>query len=114
MSSLLCNFIGTNRRFLTMKILKICVFLLVPALGFVACQKSNIQPANPASTPAATVAAPEQVNANTTEASYTEEANYRMTESESVLEDDGNITGVVASGDDDRDGGDKKQKKVSR
>jgi hypothetical protein len=97
-----------------MKILKIVVILLMPAIGFVACKKSDIKPVNPASAPAAAVAAPENVNTNTTEV-YTEETNARVGDSEeTVLEEEGNITGVVASGDDDRDGGDKKHKKTAR
>jgi hypothetical protein len=98
-----------------MRILKIFVILLMPALGFVACRKSDIKPVNPASTPAAAVAAPENANTNTTEEVYTEETNSRVGDNgETVLEEEGNITGVVASGDEDRDGGDKKHKKIAR
>jgi hypothetical protein len=98
-----------------MKILKIFVILLMPAIGFVGCKKSDIKPVNPASTPAATVAAPENSNTNTTEEVYTDETNARVGDNdETVLEEEGDITGVVASGDEDRDGGDKKHKKITR
>lgn len=97
-----------------MKILKIAVILLLPAIGFVGCKKSDIKPANPASTSAAPVAANEN-NATTITEEYTDQSGSRTGDGgEVILEEDGNITGVVASGDDDRDGGDKKHKKISR
>ena len=79
-----------------MKILKILLILLVPALGIVSCHKSDRKPCSK----------------NTTESSSTEQNKNVSGRSYDVTteteEEDG--TSVVGSGDDDRNGGDKKKK----
>ena len=77
-----------------MKILKILLILLVPAIGIVGCRKSECNP-----------------KATTTK--QTDSGSNTVGARETEITDQGNQGGdVVGSGDDDRDGGDKKAKKV--
>jgi hypothetical protein len=77
-----------------MKILKIALILLIPSFGIVSCNKSECGPRNDDSKEA--------------QASDNKDVNAKLFET-SVEDDDG--TTIVGSGDDDRDGGDKKVKK---
>jgi len=83
-----------------MKFLKIFLLLLVPAITTVSCRKACIQPST--NVTAETPALSEELNNNVSARSgeVTEEPPKGTT-----------ITEVVASGDGDRDGGDKRQKK---
>lgn len=84
-----------------MKILRILLILLVPALGIVSCKKSDMTPGKCSS----------QSHSSVKEDSNTNEQ-VSAGRGEEVLGQDNNTT-VVGSGDDDRDGGDKKQKKTA-
>jgi len=80
-----------------MKILKILLILLVPALGIVGCQKSDTRPCS-------------NHSAEKTESTDNTAVSSKFTLSEQAEEV--GSTPVVGSGDDDRDGGDKKPKKL--
>jgi hypothetical protein len=79
-----------------MKILKICLLLLLPAIGVVGCKKSDHRPGS------CSDHSSKQTNNETVNAKL-------IISSDEVIDIS---TPVVGSGDDDRDGGDKKQKKV--
>jgi hypothetical protein len=82
-----------------MKILKLAFILLISTIVIAGCQKSNCNPAGHKGT------------ANTEENSNNNEINGKIR----VISIDGDKgTTVVGSGDDDRDGGDKKAKKTIR
>lgn len=83
-----------------MKILKILLILLVPAFGIVSCEKSDLKPGcgNAHNKQ-------EQKNDNTAPT----QVNSRLAVG---IEESIESTDVVGSGDDDRDGGDKKTKKI--
>ncbi len=98
------TFIVFQRRF-QMKILRILLILLMPALGFISCTKSGIKPScngehhqteNSVSQPAASDDAAAPVSAGR--------------RGNNPLLDEDKSTSLVGSGDDDRDGGDKKKK----
>lgn len=96
MNRLMCTFIIDSRRF-QMKFLKILLILLVPAMGFVACQKSERKP--------------ECSSSKAKESGSATNSGSKLLEVTS--EDDDSGTGIgtlVGSGDDDRDGGDKRKK----
>lgn len=80
-----------------MRFLKIVLVLLIPAMGFVACEKANTRPCSEKSS---------------TSQSGTSDVNGKVVAG--VYVDDNasgsNGTTIVGSGDDDRDGGDKKKK----
>lgn len=77
-----------------MKILKILLILLVPAIGLIGCKKSDVKP-NECGTKASTENSQgSKLNTNTI----------------LVGDDTYQSTDVVGSGDDDRDGGDKPKK----
>lgn len=80
-----------------MKILKIVLVILIPALGFVGCKKHQCMPASPA--------------AETTEISAEADNTTLGAKSNEVSIKDDKGGDVVVTGDDDRDGGDKRQKK---
>lgn len=81
-----------------MKILRVILILLVPAMGIVGCQKSDVTPKKCSEKP--------------------EAGSYTAPES-TGLATDGSVSGgptgpstdIYGTGDDDRDGGDKKTKK---
>lgn len=84
---------------LQMKILKIFIVILIPALGIVGCRKSDCKPHGTSSN-TTTTASPEgsQVIAG------------RSISPNAVVKDD-KSNELVSSGDEDRDGGDKRKKK---
>lgn len=89
-----------------MKILKALLVILIPAFALVSCEKSQIKPScsHEATTPAtdnsASDAGKTQTGSKGNKGITTEDAG-----------NDGNgSTSIVGSGDDDRDGGDKKKK----
>lgn len=79
-----------------MKILKIFLILLLPAMGLVGCKKSDHRPGS--------------CSNHSSKQTNNETVNAKLTDSADELIDESSP--VVGSGDDDRDGGDKKQKKV--
>lgn len=85
-----------------MKILKILFILLIPAVSIVGCRKAALKPAatNPAS--------PASVSTTNVQSS---ESGARSIETSSVDEIKKG-SDIVGSGDDDRDGGDKRKKAV--
>jgi hypothetical protein len=89
-----------------MKILKILLILLVPAIGIVGCRKSELKPKcdhdNRSSAPAANKPADSNVS---------NDANIGARGMAPTVGDDNNGSPIIGSGDDDRDGGDKKHKK---
>lgn len=85
-----------------MKILKILLVLLIPALGFVSCEKSGMKPSCPASSSQTPASDSNKNNVGAKSASFDELSNGSS----------GSGTEIVGTGDDDRDGGDKKTKKV--
>ncbi len=81
-----------------MKILKISLILLLPALGFVGCKKSTMAP-----------------NECGTKASTENTQGSKLNTNVTPLGDDTyQSTDIVGSGDDDRDGGDKPKKVGSK
>jgi len=78
-----------------MKILKTILILLVPVMGLLSCEKTTCKPNEPAST---------SNSSNTSNG----DVSGKFGESAS----NGGTTDLVGSGDDDRDGGDKKPKKT--
>lgn len=84
-----------------MRILKISICLLL-LITFVGCNKSDLKPTCPADKSAGDVAAPENKNA----------ATAGKIVALPLPEDKGTV--IVGSGDDDRDGGDKKHNKKTR
>lgn len=85
-----------------MKILKILFIILVPALGIVGCQKSDVKPDCPKHTESNST-----VN-NNSESANTNVGARGVNVSIDGEEEDGST--VVGSGDGDRDGGDRKKK----
>lgn len=86
-----------------MRVLKIFLVALISSLAFVACDKTNVTPCNKEKH--------EQTKSDNNEASTP-----AARSTESIGEDEGDDNGdngvtIVGSGDDDRNGGDKKQKK---
>lgn len=82
-----------------MKILKVILILLVPAMGIVGCQKSAIEPKKCSEHPeSGSYTAPESTGLATDVSTVSGESG-------------GPSTDIYGSGDDDRDGGDKKTKK---
>jgi len=83
-----------------MKILKISLILLIPAMGIVGCKKSNMAPNDCATKSSATSTDSQssRLNPNVTPTG----------------DDDYQSTDVVGSGDDDRDGGDKPKRTNSK
>lgn len=86
-----------------MKILKIVLVILLPALGIVSCQKSGLKPRG------CSEHSTEQKESNSI--SDDKSSGDRIIMGEAIEE--GQSTDVIGSGDDDRDGGDKKTKKSS-
>jgi hypothetical protein len=79
-----------------MKILKIVLVLLIPALGFVGCQKSEMKP--------------RCGNHSTSESTNkSDDAQASGKFGDLIVEEETGGT-IVGSGDDDRDGGDKPKK----
>lgn len=106
MNTLIFTFNMNSARF-HMRILKILLILLVPALGFVSCKKSELKPCNHA--PAAA-----QTNSGNTTTSDVVPVNSRLmspSNADITVTDGNGGTDVLGSGDDDRDGGDKKKKR---
>ena len=108
-----------------MKILKILLIILVPAIGIVGCQKSGLKPrCNKPATVAVTepgdnnVVSAKKANTSSTVV-VAAEADSNVNVSARIVGgtvvDDETVTepflNFVGSGDDDRDGGDKKRKK---
>jgi hypothetical protein len=83
-----------------MKILKILFILLVPALGIVGCQKSDIKPDCPNHSESSSKTTNTDESAGSTVGARSANVSFEDEEG----------TSVVGSGDDDRDGGDKKKK----
>lgn len=81
-----------------MKFLKIVIIVLVSSIGFVACEKSQLEPNNDGKC---------GKTKNTTE-SKTDKTN-RDNSNTTISKTPTNLE-IVGSGDDDRDGGDKKKK----
>ena len=81
-----------------MKFLKIIVIVLVSAIGFVACEKSECKPKE-----RECGGTNENTTVNKTNKGNTDNSNTSVNKTPSNLE-------IVGSGDDDRDGGDKKKK----
>ncbi len=96
MKNLIIIFIQISRR-LKMKILKILLILLVPAIGIVGCKKSDTKPECSHSSNKGT-------DSNAVDNSA---AAGRFGD---ISEGDTNSEPIVGSGEDDRDGGDKKKK----
>jgi hypothetical protein len=90
-----------------MKILKIFLILLVPAFGFVGCQKSNMKPSCQGHETNAPEAASKASDDN---GSNDNQPQSRNASPEENVDGDENTTDIIGSGDDDRDGGDKKKK----
>jgi hypothetical protein len=83
-----------------MKILKILLIILVPAIGIVSCKKSNVAPRD---------------CATKNSASSTDSQSSRFNSNVTLTgDDDYQSTDVVGSGDDDRDGGDRPKKVGSK
>jgi hypothetical protein len=99
MNKLICTFILISWRF-QMKILKILLILLIPALGIVGCKKSETKPK---CTAAGTVKNSDNSNSNVAAG---------RSEGASVGDSGTPVDSpIIGAGDDDRDGGDKKHKK---
>lgn len=81
-----------------MKILKILLIVLIPALGFVSCEKSHTMPGGCKNHKSAT---PNSGNSTVTD---------KVIGGSAIDDNSGSGTTIVGSGDDDRDGGDKKKK----
>lgn len=103
-----------------MKILKLLFIVLVPALAVVSCQKSDIKPRNcqdhEDSTPAVVS---KMANSNSTQSEdnssgQNSDYNAKTSTNGTVVDTKGSTetTEIIGSGDDDRDGGDKKKKLV--
>jgi len=85
-----------------MKILRIILILLIPAFGFVGCQKSDIKPS----------CQHEDKSSKESDDNSQNNVGSRTVNSTGDFEsgDDEGSTDIIGSGDDDRDGGDKKKK----
>ena len=86
-----------------MKILKIVLIVLVPTLILVGCEKSHIKPGG-------CTRGEDSVKATTVEAEKDAPTTAGKS-SKDVKEDNEDPEDIIGSGDDDREGGDKKQKK---
>jgi hypothetical protein len=102
-----------------MKILKILLIVLVPAFGVVSCQKSDIKPRNcqdhEDSAPAVASKNAASSDVNTEDDSSDQTYDHSAKKVGGVVVDSpGSESGteIIGSGDDDRDGGDKKKKIV--
>lgn len=82
-----------------MRYLKILLVLLIPAMGFVACEKANTRPCS--EKPSNTQSGNSDVSGKVVSGVYIDD---------NATSGNGNGTTIVGSGDDDRDGGDKKKK----
>lgn len=92
-----------------MKTLRILLIVLIPALGFVACQKSNVKPTvTPAQENTSGVTNSNNLNARANDNLGNDGLNDNTNVNSSYAGSEGEIYG---SGDDDRDGGDKKKKR---
>lgn len=100
MNQLILTFIVDTRRRFQMKILKTALLLLLPAIALVACSKSQLKPADPASTTETSTTVNNSANTNMS----ARPANQVSTSGT-------NPVSIVGSGDADRDGGEKKLKK---
>jgi hypothetical protein len=81
-----------------MKIFKVLTIILIASIGFVACEKRSCEP-NDTNKNEATK------TANRTSKGNTDDSNTSVNINSSNLE-------IVGSGDDDRDGGDKKKRNL--
>lgn len=81
-----------------MKILRLLLIILVPAMGIVGCAKSDVKPCNKShETESPVYTAPESTSLSTDQPVLTGGG--------------GSSTDIYGTGDDDREGGDKKSKK---
>lgn len=76
-----------------MKFLKIALIVLLPAMGIVGCKKSGTKP---------------ECSSNKSKQTENTEVGSRFGD---IPDEEGSPATLVGSGDDDRDGGDKRQKK---
>ena len=85
-----------------MKILRILFILLIPAFGFVGCQKSDVKPS----------CQHEDKSSQASDDNSQGNVGSRTVNMNGDFEsgDDEESTDIIGSGDDDRDGGDKKKK----
>ena len=81
-----------------MRFLKILLVLLIPAMGFVACEKANTRPCS--EKPENTPSEKSDISGKVVGGVYIDDNNSTSS----------NGSTIVGSGDDDRDGGDKKKK----
>ena len=87
-----------------MKILRILLIILIPAMGIVGCRKSYIQPASPGGHECSS-------KSSATSSSNDNVAGREALDPIEEPELGGDATEIYGSGDDDRNGGEKRKKR---